>query len=423
MVVERGDEVTLRKAAVEHFWATGELDPNSNVQYGEGGAGTFSDGKLTTRIRDRRVSQVLEAMVAAGAPPDILFEAKPHVGTDRLVDVVANLRREIIRLGGEVRFRTALTDFHVENGHVRAVTLVGPHGELEVPVGALVLALGNSARDTFEMLRSRGLQLEAKAFSVGARIEHEQSFIDESQYGAAAGHPKLGAADYQLSLRDQATGMAAYTFCMCPGGEVVAASSEPGGVVTNGMSQSQRDSGVANAALVVSIDPETLPGYDALRGVEFQRRLERRAFEAGGGGYKAPSQTVGSFLGEAARGPVGRPSSRAVQPTYRPGVVEADLHTILPHDVCSHMERALGAFDKTLRGFSSPGARLTAVETRTSCPIRMTRDDTCQAIGVAGLYPAGEGAGYAGGITSASVDGLRVAEAMIARYCIPRDSR
>lgn len=402
LIVERGAPVEERVRAVEGFFASGAFDPDSNVQFGEGGAGTFSDGKLTTRIGDARCETVLREFAAAGAPASILRAAKPHIGTDHLRAVVRAFRRSIEELGGEVRFHTRLEALRVEGGRLRAVRAGGE----EIPARALVLAVGHSARDTFEMLLQSGVALEPKPFSAGVRIEHPQRDIDRALYGALAGHPALPPGEYQLSLRKG--GRAVYTFCMCPGGSVVAAASEEGGVVTNGMSLYRRDGENANAALVVSVSPADF-GPGALAGVAFQRRLERAAFRAGGGGFRAPAQSAGAFLGRPESGP-------RVAPTYPRGVEEADLAALFPAELSELLRDGLRAFGRRLRGFDAPGALLTGVETRTSSPARIPRGETGEAPGVAGLYPAGEGAGYAGGIMSAAVDGLRAAEAVMARY-------
>ncbi len=405
LVIERGKPVEQRAADVERFWAGGAFDPASNVQFGEGGAGTFSDGKLNSGIKDPRCREVLETFARMGAPEEILYQAKPHIGTDHLRSVVKNLRLEIQRLGGEVRFESRLTGMRVEAGRLTGAEIDGA----AVDAGALVLAIGHSARDTFEMLHASGVTMEQKPFSIGARIEHRQSLINRAQYGAAADHPALGAADYKLSCH-LPDGRAAYTFCMCPGGQVVAAASEAGGVAVNGMSLFARDGENANSALLVSVGPGDYGGDDPLAGVRFQRRWERAAFEAGGGNYRAPAQLVGDFL-------AGQPSKACagVRPSYRPGVNWTSLEACLPDYVVADMRAAIGLFDRKLRGFADPGAVLTGVETRSSSPVRIPRGEDLCALGIAGLYPCGEGAGYAGGILSAAVDGLRCAHALIQR--------
>lgn len=405
LIVERGANVEERAAAVGRFWKTGELDTQSNVQFGEGGAGTFSDGKLTTRIGDPLCEQVLRQFVRFGAPKSIARLAKPHIGTDRLRGVVRAIREEILRLGGSIRFHTQLTGLVLDAGRIKAARL----REEDAPTDALILAAGHSARDTFEMLLQSGVRLEPKPFSVGVRIEHLQEQIDRALYGQYTGHPRLPKGEYQLSLRQGK--QAVYTFCMCPGGTVVAAASEAAGVVTNGMSNYERDGRNTNAALVASVDAFAAP----LDGVAFQRQLEQAAFAAGGGQFRAPCQMVGGFLNGFAAPPDG-----VVHPTYSAGVTPVRLDTLLPPPVTDLLKTGLRTFEKRLHGFSSPQAVLTGVETRTSSPIRIPRGADYMAVGIDGLYPAGEGAGYAGGIMSAAVDGLRVASAVIERYAPPQ---
>ena len=417
ILLERGKEVRERTKDTWGLWRQGRLDPESNVQFGEGGAGTFSDGKLHSQIKDpgHRGRKVLEEFVAADAPPEILYVSKPHIGTFRLVRVVENMRRTIESLGGEIRFQSRVADFDIERdtdgekrgqGRVRGVVLAS--GE-RIAADHVVLAIGHSARDTFKLLHERGVHLEAKPFSIGVRIEHPQTLIDRARLGAAAGHPLLGAADYKL-VHHCGNGRSAYSFCMCPGGQVVAAASEPGGVVTNGMSQYSRAERNANAALVVDVGPKDFPGDAAknpLAGIEFQRRWEEAAFKAGGESYAAPAQKVGDFL-------AGRPSTGlgAVQPSYTPGIHLTDLAACLPAYVVEALREALPAFDKQIRGFAMDDALMTGVETRTSSPVRVTRDERFESVNTRGLYPGGEGAGYAGGILSAAVDGIRLAEAV-----------
>lgn len=405
LILERGGRMEERVCAVRAFWESGKLDGGCNVQFGEGGAGTFSDGKLTTRINDPRCELVLREFAAFGAPPEILREAKPHIGTDRLRGVVTALRREIEACGGEIRFRTALKGFASESGRLRGALLSDGSA---VPCEALILAPGHSARDTFRMLAENGAALAPKPFSVGVRVEHLQTEIEKSLYGAFAGHPALPRGEYQLSLREGER--AVYTFCMCPGGEVVAAASEENGVVTNGMSEFRRAGNNANAALVVSVSPGDFGG-GPLDGISFQQTLERAAFTAGGGAFRAPAQTVGAYL-------AGKPGLTAgrVAPTYSRGVREADLHALFPAWVGGMLEKGLRAFDRRLKGFAAADAVMTGVETRTSSPVRILRGENGEAVGVGGLFPAGEGAGYAGGIMSAAVDGLRAAEAVMAQY-------
>jgi len=407
LVLERGGDVDSRAEAVERFWSGGGLDERCNVQFGEGGAGAFSDGKLNTGTGDARIGWVLEQFCRFGAPERVAYDAKPHVGTDVLRRVVKNLRQEIVALGGEVRFYTCLTGLRRAGDRLTGAAVTGPDGQERVlACDRLILAPGHSARDTFEMLLAAGLPLEPKAFSLGVRIEHRQSDIDRRQYGAFAGSRALGPADYKLACH-LADGSSAYTFCMCPGGYVVAAASEAGGVVTNGMSYSGRAGENANAALLVTVTPADFPDKGPLGGVAWQREIERRAFAAGGGDYRAPCQTVGSFLGLAAAG-------TPVTPSYRPGVRETELRTVLPEKVWRTLEQALPALDGKLRGFADPGAVMTAPETRSSSPVRILRGWDRQCTALRGLYPCGEGAGYAGGIVSAAVDGMRCAEAVLA---------
>ena len=407
IVLERGQPVEERERTVQRFWRERVLNPSSNVQFGEGGAGTFSDGKLTTGTGDGRIRKVLEELVNAGAPPEILYEAKPHVGTDRLPQVVRSIRRQIIALGGEVRFSTQVTGFRLKEGRLAGLVLRTPQGEDLLACSQAVLAVGHSARDTFQTLAGLGLPMEAKAFSVGARIEHPASLIDRAQYGSFAGHPALGAADYKLSCHLE-NGRGVYTFCMCPGGYVTGAASEEGGVVTNGMSPWARDGRNSNAALLVGVTPADFGAQGPLAGVAFQRQIEQAAFRLGGGGYSAPAQRVADLLeGKAST------SFGGVSPTYQPGVVPADLSLCLPSFVVDSMRAALPLLGKRLQGFDHGDALLTAPETRSSSPVRILRDERLQSPLAQGLYPCGEGAGYAGGIVSAAVDGLRCAEAVL----------
>ena len=405
IVLERGKAVRERTQDTWGLWRKKVLDPESNVQFGEGGAGTFSDGKLYSQIKDplHYGRKVLVEFVKAGAPEEILYVAKPHIGTFRLVGMVEQMRREIERLGGEVRFQQRVSGLQIERGRVRGVTLSS--GE-EVSGEQVILALGHSARDTFEMLHRAGVFMEAKPFSIGFRIEHPQSLIDRARFGPNAGNPLLGAADYKL-VHHCRNGRSVYSFCMCPGGTVVAATSEANRVVTNGMSQYSRNERNANAGIVVGITPLDYPG-GPLAGIALQRDIETRAFELGGGTYEAPAQLVGDFL-------AGRPSTRlgSVIPSYQPGVRLTSLASALPDYAIEAIREALPAFERQIRGFAMPDAVLTGVETRTSSPLRITRRADAQSMNVRGLYPAGEGAGYAGGILSAGVDGIRVAEAVI----------
>lgn len=408
IVLERGRPVAERLKDVDLFWKTGHLKEESNVQFGEGGAGTFSDGKLMTGIKkDKFVRKVFDELVEAGAPKDILYLAKPHIGTDRLARIVPNIRRKIEALGGEYRFGHKVTGLIVQDGRLKgARLLVDGEREEELSCRHLVLAVGHSARDTFEMLYASGVAVEAKAFSVGVRIEHRQEMINQSQYGKFAAHPALGAADYKLAVH-LPNGRSAYTFCMCPGGEVVAAASETGRVVTNGMSRYARNQENANAALLVGVTPADYGSRQPLAGMYFQRRLEEAAFRLGGGGYRAPGQMVGDFLKGRASKCFG-----AVRPSYRPGVEPSDLREIMPAYVYDTLRAALPEMDRKLRGFACEQAVLTGMETRSSSPVRIVRQDNFESVLVAGLYPCGEGAGYAGGITSAAADGVKVALAI-----------
>lgn len=406
ILLERGGDVDARTAAIRRFWEEGRLNPESNVQFGEGGAGTFSDGKLTTLISDPRCETVLKEFVAAGAPQEILYAGKPHIGTDLLKGVVKNLRRDIISHGGDVRFNSRVTDFVTEGGRMKAVVVNG--GET-VRCGVVLLAIGHSARDTFEALYRRGVVMNPKSFSIGVRIEHPQKLINLAQYGSSSEHPGLGAADYKLAYHAK-SGRSAYTFCMCPGGFVVAAASEENRVVTNGMSEFKRDGENANSALLVGVTPADFPGDHPLAGIEFQRKWESLAFEAGGRDYKAPAQRIGDFLSDRVSAGWGD-----VKPTYLPGVVFAPLNQCLPGYVIETMKEAIVHFNTKIKGFAMPDGILTGVETRSSSPVRINRDDNFLS-NIAGLYPVGEGAGYAGGIISAAVDGIKTAEKVMERY-------
>jgi uncharacterized FAD-dependent dehydrogenase len=403
LVLERGRPVAERLRDVQGFWARGALDPQSNVQFGEGGAGTFSDGKLTTRVRDRRIGAVLDEFIRCGAPEEIRWQAKPHIGTDRLRQVISTLRQNLERAGARFRFNSRLTDLLLQNGTVRGVVV---NDAEEIPCDLLVLAPGHSARDTYAMLEHRGVRMEAKPFAVGVRVEHPQELINRIQYGMAS-HPQLTAADYAVTYNDPASGRGAYSFCMCPGGVVIASASESGGVVTNGMSIHARNAPSANSALVVSVRPDDFPGTSPLAGIEFQRQLEQCAFTAGGGTYRAPAQNMLAFLGQR-----GAPSPRS---SYRPGIVAVDLAAVLPTFVTTMLRDGIQAFDRQLRGFVTGEATLIGVESRTSAPLRILRRDDCQSVTIDGLYPTGEGAGYAGGIMSAALDGYRVADAIVQR--------
>jgi uncharacterized FAD-dependent dehydrogenase len=407
LVLERGADVEQRQTDVAAFWDRGILDETSNVQFGEGGAGTFSDGKLTTRVNDPRMDEVLEAMVAAGAPPEIRWWYKPHIGTDRLRQVVKSIRNQIVAAGGEVRFKAHVTDFRIEQGCLNALQVNG--GEW-MECDAVFLGIGHSARDTYARLNQLGVAMEAKPFAIGARIEHPQEMVDQAQFGTAAGHPKLGAADYSLVYHDRASGRTVYSFCMCPGGVVIGASSESGGIVVNGMSDYRRASGAANSAVVVNVTPDDF-GPGILAGVDFQRLFERKAY-ALAGGYQAPVQAAGDFLQSRVT-----EQKFLLQPSYGPAVKRANLDDCLPDYVTASMRRALPDFGRKIRGFDHPGAVLTGVETRTSAPVRILRNPhTRNSVNISGLYPMGEGAGYAGGIMSAALDGLNTAMAFIAEY-------
>lgn len=404
IILERGRPVEERARDVARFWSTGALDPSSNVQFGEGGAGTFSDGKLNTGTHDPRISHVLETFAAHGAPEDIRYSYRPHMGTDVLRRVVASLRAELLALGCDIRFGHRLCGLEANGGALRALRVDGTDGTYTLPCGVLVLAPGHSARDTFAMLLDAGVPLAPKPFAIGVRIEHIQADISAAQFGPA--WSKLPPGDYKLACHLPG-GRSAFTFCVCPGGEVVAAASEPGFLVTNGMSLRARDGRNINGGFLAGVSPADFGSTHPLAGVEFQRRWERAAYALGGGDYRAPAQTVGDFLaGRASKAP-GR-----VLPTYRPGVTPGDLRLCLPASVTGTLAAALPLFDRKLHGFADPDALLTGVETRSSSPVRILRDESFQSA-LRGLYPCGEGAGYAGGITSAAVDGIRVAESVL----------
>ena len=408
LVIDRGKEMTDRVRDVERYWLTGRADPESNPLFGEGGAGTFSDGKLTARSKDPRCATVLDAFIAAGAPKEIGVLAKPHVGTDRLRQMVQNLRNEIVALGGEVRFSTKLSAVHMQDGQLRAVTLVRDGVSQRIDCGALVLAIGQGARDTYRYLFDSGFAMAPKPFAVGVRAEHPQSLINESQYGPFAHHPSLGAADYKLTA--QASGRGVYSFCMCPGGFVVGAGAGPEEMVVNGMSNFDRAGENANAALVVQVFPEDF-GRGALDGMAFQQKLEQAAWDLGGAEGLAPACRLADFM-------AGRATTRfgSVRPTFRPGVMGADLNLCLPPFVADGLREALTVFARQIKGFDLPDAVLTAVESRTSAPVRILRGEDMQSTSHKGVYPVGEGAGYAGGIVSSAVDGLRAAEAIISQF-------
>lgn len=401
IIIERGADVETRVRDVEDFWHGGKLNIESNVQFGEGGAGTFSDGKLTTRISDEYCDLVLQTFVENGAPNEILYKAKPHIGTDNLRKIVKSIREEIIRFGGEVRFNTKLTDVVLENGEVVSIKTTG--GDIET--FDLILAIGHSARDTFEMLLKKGVLLEPKPFSVGVRVEHLQESINRGLYGKFFDDERLPQGEYQLSYRNKNRGV--YTFCMCPGGTVVPSSSEENMVVTNGMSEFSRDGKNANSAVVVSVDSSDF-GTHPLDGVSFQRNLERVAFERGGKNYSAPAQTLGGFLENKKSLDLNR-----IEPTYSIGTTPANFTDIFPFEISSMLQTGFRIFDRKIKGFADKDVVITGVETRTSSPVRITRTDNYNAVGIMGLYPCAEGAGYAGGIISAAVDGIRVAKAVI----------
>lgn len=408
LLLERGKPVAQRVEDVNRFWRTGAFDPASNVQFGEGGAGTFSDGKLTTRVNDPVMAEILQLFVDAGAPENILWEHKPHVGTDKLRAMVKGLSKRICDLGGSIRYEAHVTDFVIKNNAVQGVVLADGG---TIAAGAVVLACGHSARDTYAMLAAKGIGIVSKPFAIGVRIEHPQELIDRAQYGSFAGNHLLGAADYALVYHRADKSRTAYSFCMCPGGQVVAAASESGGVAVNGMSMFMRDSGVANSALVVNVSAEDF-GQGALAGVEFQRQYERLAFELGGSNYHAPAQNFASFLAQST------PTlTSLVQGSYRPGLTACALDRVLPHYVTDTLRQGIQSFGKKLAGYDDGGALLTGVETRTSAPVRIERDKQ-KYVSVTHdlLYPCGEGAGYAGGIMSAALDGYHVARAIMSRF-------
>ena len=408
VVLERGGDVDERVESVRSFWETGVLDPECNVQFGAGGAGAFSDGKLATGTHDSRIPFVLQTFRAFGAPESVTYDAKPHVGTDVLRGVVKGMCAEIERLGGTIRFRTRFTGLICKDGEITGVEAQAQGEQVRLPCRDVVLAVGHSARDTFSWLHEAGIPMERKPFAMGVRIEHLQRSIGQSQYGNH--YVNLPPADYKLNVR-LADGTSAYTFCMCPGGYVVAAASETGCVCTNGMSYSGRAGENANSALLVTLRPEDIPGEGVLAGMEWQREIERACYALGGGRYCAPAQKAGDFLARrASEGP------GSIQPSYQPGVRWCDLHAALPERLTDVLEQAIPALGKRLRGFDDADAVLTAPETRSSCPVRILRDSETLQSTLAGLYPCGEGAGYAGGITSAAVDGMRIAEKLIERY-------
>ena len=403
IILERGCDVTKRTEDVERFWKTGSLSTNSNVQFGEGGAGTFSDGKLSTGTNDLRISHVFETFVEFGAPKDIIWSNRPHVGTDVLRDVVKNMRQELISLGCDVRFESMLSGVVIKDNELCGITVIGKAGQYDLPCDALVLAPGHSARDTFTMLYEAGIPMEQKSFAIGVRIEHKQREMSKSQYGDFA--DKLPPADYKLACH-LPNGRSAFTFCVCPGGQVVAAASENGQLVTNGMSLRARDGENINSGLLVGVGPSDFNDTHPLGGMRFQEFWEKQAFTLGGGDYCAPIQTVGDFMAKRATKTIGK-----VKPTYKPGVKPENLRKCLPDYVSDTLLSAIPIFDRSLRGFADPEAIMTGIETRSSSPVRILRGDDYQSV-IRGIFPCGEGAGYAGGITSAAVDGIKVAEAV-----------
>ena len=407
IVIERGDEVDIRAKKVNSFWKESKLDANSNVQFGEGGAGTFSDGKLNTGTKDIRSRKVLLEFVSHGAPNEILYNAKPHIGTDKLRETVKNIREEIVALGGEVHFNTRLTAINHKDGRVCSINVESDSSNELIETDNVVLAIGHSARDTFEMLKAMNLFMEQKPFAVGARIEHPRKNIDKAQYGAFANSEHLGSADYKMNIRSK-NGRGVFTFCMCPGGFVVAAQSEENTVVTNGMSNFARDNINSNAALLVNVHPKDFGSDDVLAGVEFQRKIEKQAYICGGENYFAPIQRVDDFLKNNRTTNLGE-----VTPSYKPGSNFSKVDDYLPSYITDSMREGILAMDRKLHGFAHPDAIITGAETRSSSPVRITRDDTLQSVTLKGLYPCGEGAGYAGGIISAAVDGIKCAEQIL----------
>jgi len=406
LIIERGESMEKRSNIVDSFWKSKILNTETNVQFGEGGAGTFSDGKLTTRINDTRCEKVLEEFHANGAGEEILYKNKPHIGSDVLKSVVVNIRKTIESLGGEIRFNSKMTSLNIKDNVINGITI---NQNTQIDSNVVVLAIGHSARDTFEVLLNQGILFTPKPFSIGVRIEHPQELINNSQYGNSTNHLKLGPADYQLFYKT--ANRTVYSFCMCPGGIVVASSSEPDTIVTNGMSEYKRDRENANSALVVSVDPHDFESTHPLAGMHFQRMWENLAYKAGGSNYTAPVQLLGDFLSNQASKKIG-----CVQPSYTGDIKPTDLNLCLPDFVTSPMRESIKYFDNKIKGFGMKDAVLTGVETRTSSPVRIERSDSLEAIGFNGLYPAGEGAGYAGGIVSAAVDGLRIAEEIIRKY-------
>ena len=406
IVIERGKPIAERKADVETFFSQGLLNTNSNVMFGEGGAGTFSDGKLTTRIKDPRAEDVIDTLVKFGADGNIAVEAKPHIGTDVLSHVVADMRNALQSMGVEIRFNSCMTDFDTRDGRIVSVTV---NGKEKLPCCAAVLAIGQAARDTYRLLVSKGIELVPKPFAVGVRIEHPQDFINRSQFGRFAGHPRLGAAEYRLTGKSGSRGV--YTFCMCPGGVVVASSSAENQIVTNGMSYHSRSERNANSAVIVQVNPSDFASADPLSGIIFQEKLENAAFRLGGGDYSAPAMRVGDFLNRKKPEHFG-----SVAPTYRPNAVPRDIRKCMPPAISNGIEDGIRTFARQIHNFDMYDAVLTAIESRSSSPVRIARDENGEATRLKGLYPVGEGAGYAGGIVSAAVDGMRAAERIISRF-------
>jgi len=407
LIFERGESVERRTETVNSFWQNGILNPNSNVQFGEGGAGTFSDGKLTTRIKDTRCDSVLAQFVRCGAPEEIIYSGKPHIGTDILKIVVKNIREEILKLGGEILFSHRLEDINFENSRIKSIIV----NNMEIPCEVLVLAIGHSSRDTYEMLYKNRIFMESKPFAIGVRIEHSQKLINLSQFGKFAEHPKLKAADYRLAHTCKSSGRAVYSFCMCPGGSVVAAASEHNMLVTNGMSDYKRNKENANAALVVSVNRDDFKDSSPLAGMEFQRHNEGMAYTLGGGSYAAPIQLTQDFINDRTTKKLGN-----IQPTYKPGYKFSDLRQCLPSYISEALTEGLLVFNKKIKNFSDNNSILTGIETRTSAPLRIIRNEKLQSINVEGLFPSGEGAGFAGGIISAAVDGIKSAESIMREY-------
>jgi uncharacterized FAD-dependent dehydrogenase len=406
LVLERGEDVENRGKTVDAFWKFGILSKESNVQFGEGGAGTFSDGKLVTRINSPECDKVLKILYENGAPEDILYRAKPHIGSDNLPKVVENIRERIKSLGGEVLFNSKVTDIEIKNGAIYGITV---NNTMKIEANVVIMAVGHSSRDTFDMLYNKGVAMEAKPFSIGVRIEHPQELVNKAQYGENFNHPSLSSADY--SLFSKIGNRTAYSFCMCPGGLVVASASEENGIVTNGMSEYKRDRENANSAFVVSVSPSDFEGGNPLAGVDFQKKYESMAFKIGGGRYGAPIQKLGDFIRNQKSS-----SISSVKPSYTGETTWADLNECMPVFIGDTLKEAVELFDRKLKGFALEDAILTGMETRTSSPVRIPRNDTCQSINVMGIFPGGEGAGYAGGITSAAVDGIKIAKSVMSIF-------